>query len=120
MRRVRHSAGFRDAHTQNTCGNFDSVRLDALCIPRSRCLRRAELQQSWSQYAQTRDGDRSTVLGSSQEVEDGLSLTQRLARDVVQQREASDQATQALTISTMLYDLANAINLNAPEAAKAS
>ena len=66
-------------------------------------LRRAELQHSWAQYAQTRDGYRSTVLAAFQEVEDGLSLTQRLATEVTQQREASDQATQALTISTMLY-----------------
>ena len=34
----------------------------------------AELQRSWSQYAQTRDGYRSTVLASFQEVQDGLSL----------------------------------------------
>jgi multidrug efflux system outer membrane protein len=67
-------------------------------------LRRAELQRSWSQYAQTRDGYRSTVLASFQEVEDGLSLTQRLATEVDQQREANDQATQALSISTMLYE----------------
>jgi NodT family efflux transporter outer membrane factor (OMF) lipoprotein len=67
-------------------------------------LRRAELQRSWSQYAQTRDYYRSTVLASFQEVEDGLSLTQRLAAEVKQQSEASDQATQALTISTMLYE----------------
>jgi outer membrane protein, multidrug efflux system len=67
-------------------------------------LRRAELQRSWSQYAQTRDGYRSTVLASFQEVEDGLSLTQRLATEVAQQREASDQALQALSISTMLYE----------------
>jgi outer membrane protein, multidrug efflux system len=67
-------------------------------------LRRAELQRSWSQYAQTRDGYRSTVLASFQEVEDGLSLTQRLATEVAQQREASDQATQALSISTTLYE----------------
>jgi outer membrane protein, multidrug efflux system len=67
-------------------------------------LRRAELQRSWSQYAQTRDGYRSTVLASFQEVEDGLSLTRRLATEVAQQREASDQAVQALTISTMLYE----------------
>jgi outer membrane protein, multidrug efflux system len=66
-------------------------------------LRRAELQRSWSQYAQTRDGYRATVLASFQEVEDGLSLTQRLATEVAQQREASDQATQALSISTVLY-----------------
>jgi multidrug efflux system outer membrane protein len=67
-------------------------------------LRRAELQRSWSQYAQTRDGYRSTVLASFQEVEDGLSLGQQLATEVAQQREASDQATQALSISTMLYE----------------
>jgi NodT family efflux transporter outer membrane factor (OMF) lipoprotein len=67
-------------------------------------LRRAELQRSWSQYAQTRDGYRATVLASFQEVEDGLSLTQRLATEVAQQREASDHATQALNISTMLYE----------------
>ena len=66
-------------------------------------LRRAELQRSWSRYAQTRDGYRSTVLASFQEVEDGLSLTQRLATEVAQQREASDQATQALSISSILY-----------------
>jgi multidrug efflux system outer membrane protein len=66
-------------------------------------LRRAELQRTWSQYAQTRDGYRSTVLASFQDVEDGLSLTQRLATEVAQQHQASDQATQALSISTMLY-----------------
>ena len=67
-------------------------------------LRRAELQRSWSQYAQTRDNYRSTVLASFQEVEDGLSLTQRLANEATQQREASDQAMKALSISTMLYE----------------
>jgi multidrug efflux system outer membrane protein len=67
-------------------------------------LRRAELQRSWSQYAQTRDGYRSTVLAAFEEVEDGLSLTERLSTEVAQQREASDQAMQALNISTMLYE----------------
>jgi NodT family efflux transporter outer membrane factor (OMF) lipoprotein len=67
-------------------------------------LRRAELQQSWSQYAQTRDNYRATVLAAFQEVEDGLSLTQRLKSEVTQQHEASDQAAQALSISTTLYN----------------
>jgi multidrug efflux system outer membrane protein len=67
-------------------------------------LRRAALQLSWSQYAQTRDNYRLTVLTAFQEVEDGLSLTQRLATEVTQQREASDQALQALSISTTLYE----------------
>jgi outer membrane protein, multidrug efflux system len=66
-------------------------------------LRRAELQRSWSQYAQTRDNYRSTVLAAFQEVEDGLSQTQRLATEDTQEHEASDQALQALSISTMLY-----------------
>ena len=66
-------------------------------------LRRAELQRSWSQYAETRDHYRATVLAAFQEVEDGLSLTQRLATEVAQQREASQEAVQALSISTMLY-----------------
>jgi NodT family efflux transporter outer membrane factor (OMF) lipoprotein len=67
-------------------------------------LRRAELQRSWSQYAQTRDNYRATVLAAFQEVEDGLSRTRRLATEVMQQREASNQALQALSISTMLYE----------------
>jgi multidrug efflux system outer membrane protein len=67
-------------------------------------LRRAALQLSWSQYAQTRDNYRLTVLTAFQEVEDGLSLTQRLAAEVTQQREASNQALQALSISTTLYE----------------
>ena len=67
-------------------------------------LRRAELQRSWSQYEQTRDDYRSTVLASFREVEDGLSLTQRLANEATQQREASDQAMKALSISTLLYE----------------
>ena len=67
-------------------------------------LRRAELQRSWSQYSQTRDNYRATVLAAFQEVEDGLSQTQRLATEDTQEHEASDQAAQALSISTMLYE----------------
>jgi len=43
------------------------------------------------------------VLAAFQEVEDGLSQTQRLSAETVQQREASDQADLALSISTKLY-----------------
>jgi outer membrane protein, multidrug efflux system len=66
-------------------------------------LRRAQLMSAWSQYSQTRDNYRATVLAAFQDVEDGLSLTQRLGREVAQEHEASDQATQALSIATMLY-----------------
>jgi outer membrane protein, multidrug efflux system len=66
-------------------------------------LRRAELKRSWSQYAQTRDDYRATVLAAFQDVEDGMCLTQRLAIEVVEQGEASQQAGEALAISTLLY-----------------
>ena len=66
-------------------------------------LRRAQLRHSWAQYAQTRDDYRATVLAAFQEVEDALSQTQRLATEDTQEHEASDQAAQALSISTMLY-----------------
>jgi NodT family efflux transporter outer membrane factor (OMF) lipoprotein len=66
-------------------------------------LRRAQLRHSWAQYAQTRDNYRATVLAAFQEVEDGLSQTQRLATEHTQEHEASDQSAQALSISTMLY-----------------
>jgi multidrug efflux system outer membrane protein len=66
-------------------------------------LRRAQLRHSWAQYAQTRDSYRATVLAAFQEVEDGLSQTQHLETEDSQEHEASDQATQALSISTMLY-----------------
>jgi multidrug efflux system outer membrane protein len=66
-------------------------------------LRQAQLRHSWAQYAQTRDGYRTTVLAAFQEVEDGLSQTQRLATEDAQEHEASTQAAQALSISTMLY-----------------
>jgi NodT family efflux transporter outer membrane factor (OMF) lipoprotein len=67
-------------------------------------LRRAELQRSWSQYAEQRDNYRATVLAAFQDVEDGLSLTQRLKSEVTHQHEASDEAAQALSISTTLYN----------------
>jgi multidrug efflux system outer membrane protein len=66
-------------------------------------LRRAQLQRSWSQYAQTRDEYRATVLAAFQGVEDGMSQTQHLALEVVEQHEARDQADEALSISTLLY-----------------
>jgi NodT family efflux transporter outer membrane factor (OMF) lipoprotein len=66
-------------------------------------LRRAELQQSWSVYAQTRDDYRATVLAAFQEVEDALSLVRRLQTEVAQQHEASEKAAEALSIATTLY-----------------
>jgi NodT family efflux transporter outer membrane factor (OMF) lipoprotein len=110
-------AAFYPNITLNAVGGFQDRGFNLLSLPNSLWsvgaeamlplfeggLRRAELERSWSQYAQTRDSYRSTVLAAFQEVEDGLSLTQRLGVESTQQREASEQAAQALSISTMLY-----------------
>ena len=66
-------------------------------------LRRAELQRSWSQYAQTRDNYRSTVLAAFQEVEDGLVLTQRLQVEEQQQSKAVAAADKAQALTLQLY-----------------
>jgi outer membrane protein, multidrug efflux system len=80
-----------------------SVGADAMTPLFDGGLRRAQLRHSWAEYAQTRDNYRGTVLAAFQEVEDGLSQTQRLATEDTQERQASDQATRALSISTLLY-----------------
>jgi multidrug efflux system outer membrane protein len=66
-------------------------------------LRRAELQRSWSQYAQTRDSYRSTVLQAFQEVEDGLASTRYLETQMHQQATAVAQALEAQRLSLQLY-----------------
>jgi len=110
-------AAFYPNVTFNLAGGFEDSGFNLLSLPNDLWtlgagaalplfeggLRRAELQRSWSRYAQTRDNYRATVLAAFQEVEDGLSQTQRLAAETVQQREASDQADLALSISTKLY-----------------
>jgi NodT family efflux transporter outer membrane factor (OMF) lipoprotein len=110
-------AAFYPNVTFNLTGGFQDSGFNLLSLPNSLWsvgagavlplfdggLRRAQLRHSWAQYAQTRDGYRATVLAAFQEVEDGLSQTQRLATEGSQEHEASDQAVQALSISTMLY-----------------
>jgi NodT family efflux transporter outer membrane factor (OMF) lipoprotein len=66
-------------------------------------LRRAELQRSWSQYAGTRDANRSTVLSAFQDVEDGLTLTSQLQAESQQQEQAVAAAEQAQTMTLQLY-----------------
>jgi multidrug efflux system outer membrane protein len=110
-------AAFYPNITLGAAAGFQDTGLNLLSLPNSLWtvgggavlplfeggLRRAELQRSWSQYAQTRDDYRATVLGAFQDVEDGMSLTQRLAAEVGAQQEASKQAAEALAISTTLY-----------------
>jgi outer membrane protein TolC len=66
-------------------------------------LRRAELQRSWSQYAQTRDNYRSLVLSAFQEVEDGLALTANQQAQAQQQSQAVTEAGKAQTLTLQLY-----------------
>jgi outer membrane protein, multidrug efflux system len=66
-------------------------------------LRRAELQRSWSQYAQARDNYRSTVLRAFQEVEDGLALTLHLQEQTQQQATAVAAADKAQALTLQLY-----------------
>jgi multidrug efflux system outer membrane protein len=110
-------AAFYPNVTFNLAGGFEDSGFNLLSLPNSLWsvgagavmplfdggLRRAQLRHSWAQYAQTRDDYRATVLGAFQEVEDSLSQTQRLATEDTQEHEASEQAAQALSISTMLY-----------------
>jgi outer membrane protein, multidrug efflux system len=100
------NAGFEDTALRllSLPNSMWSIGADATLPLFEGGLRRAQLLQAQSQYAQTRDSYRATVLAAFQDVEDGLSQAQRLATEVAQQQEASDQATQALSISTMLYN----------------
>jgi outer membrane protein, multidrug efflux system len=66
-------------------------------------LRRAELQRSWSQYAQARDSYRSTVLRAFQDVEDGLASTQHLQEQTQQQAVAVADAYKAQALTLQLY-----------------
>ncbi|MGO8915225.1 MAG: efflux transporter outer membrane subunit [Stellaceae bacterium] len=66
-------------------------------------LRRAELQRSWSQYAQARDSYRSTVLSAFQEVEDGLTLTVHLQEQAQQQATAVAETEKAQALTLQLY-----------------
>jgi NodT family efflux transporter outer membrane factor (OMF) lipoprotein len=110
-------AAFYPNVTFNLTGGFEDSGFNLLSLPNSLWsvgagalmplfdagLRQAQLRHSWAQYAQTRDNYRATVLAAFQEVEDGLSQTQRLATEDTQEHEAGEQAAQALSISTLLY-----------------
>ncbi len=66
-------------------------------------LRRAELQQSWSQFAQTRDTYRATVLAAFQQVEDGLTLQASLQSQTRSQYQAVAAANKAQSLTQQLY-----------------
>ena len=110
-------AAFYPSVTLSLLGGFEDTGFNLSSLPNSLWtigaqamlplfeggLRRAALQRTWSQYAQSRDLYRATVLSAFQEVEDGLVLTSQLAIESRQGREAVRQALQAQNISLTLY-----------------
>ncbi len=75
--------------------------------------RRAQLQQSWSAYRETEDRYRSTVLNAFREVENGLSLTNRLTAAANRQDAAvgATQKAQDLTMELYQGGLASSLEL---------
>jgi NodT family efflux transporter outer membrane factor (OMF) lipoprotein len=75
--------------------------------------RRAQLQQSWSAYRETEDRYRSTVLNAFREVENNLSLTNRLTLAANRQDAAVGATfkTQNLTMELYQGGLASSLEL---------
>ncbi|MDN5940862.1 MAG: efflux transporter outer membrane subunit [Nitrospira sp.] len=75
--------------------------------------RRAQLQQTWSAYRETEDLYRSTVLNAFREVENNLSLTNRLtvAADRQDASVGANLKTQQLTLELYRGGLANSLEV---------
>jgi NodT family efflux transporter outer membrane factor (OMF) lipoprotein len=66
-------------------------------------MRRAELQQSWSIYRETEDKYRATILNAFREVEDGLSLTNRMTEASKRQDLAVAAALEQQNLTMELF-----------------
>jgi multidrug efflux system outer membrane protein len=99
------SGGFQDTgfHLFSLPNSLWSIGSSAMLPLFEGGLRRAEMQRSWSQYAQSRDNYRSTVLSAFQEVEDGLALTAHLQEESQQRSVAVTEAHKAETLALQLY-----------------
>jgi NodT family efflux transporter outer membrane factor (OMF) lipoprotein len=75
--------------------------------------RRAQLQQAWSAYRETEDRYRSTVLNAFREVENNLSLTNRLTVAANRQDAAVGATLKTQNLTTELYQggLASSLEL---------
>jgi NodT family efflux transporter outer membrane factor (OMF) lipoprotein len=75
--------------------------------------RRAQLQQAWSAYRETEDRYRSTVLNAFREVENNLSLTNRLTTAAERQDAAVGATLKTQNLTTELYQggLASSLEL---------
>jgi outer membrane protein, multidrug efflux system len=102
---ISGTAGFEDTgfNLASLPNSFWSIGASAVEPLFEGGLRRAELQQSWSMYAQTRDEYRSTVLSAFQEVEDGLAQTTHLRAQVLAQNAAAAAADKAQSLALQLY-----------------
>jgi multidrug efflux system outer membrane protein len=102
---ISASAGFQDSgfNLASLPNALWSVGASAVLPLFEGGLRRAELQRSWSQYAEARDSYRSSVLKAFQEVEDGLALTLHLQEQTQQQSTAVTEAYKAQALTLQLY-----------------
>ncbi len=75
--------------------------------------RRAQMQQAWSAYRETEDRYRSTVLNAFREVENNLSLTNRLTAAAERQDAAVGATLKTQNLTTELYQggLASSLEL---------
>jgi multidrug efflux system outer membrane protein len=85
-------------------------------------LRRAEEEQSQSEFAQAGDNYRSTVLQAFREVEDQLVLTNKLASEYSQQQDALTSALKVQDLALSLYTngLDNYLNVTVAQVAALS
>jgi multidrug efflux system outer membrane protein len=99
------TAGFEDTgfHLLNLSNSLWTVGTSVVQPVLDGGLRRAELQRSWSQFAQMRDTYRATVLTAFQQVEDGLAQSQSLRQQVLFQQQAVTAANGAVTLTEQLY-----------------
>ncbi len=110
-------AAFYPNGTISAIGGFQDNGFNLLSLPNSMWsvgaaiamplfeggLRQAALQDAWAAYAQTRDQYRATVLAAFQDVEDQLTLTEKLATEGEEQQRAWDAAEKAQNLSLTLY-----------------
>jgi NodT family efflux transporter outer membrane factor (OMF) lipoprotein len=111
----RLGGGFEDAgFTLSSLANSFWSYGAAVSLPVFQAgYRRAQLQQSWSAYRETEDRYRSTVLNAFREVENNLSLTNRLTIAAERQDAAvgAYYKTQELTMELYQGGLASSLEL---------
>jgi outer membrane protein, multidrug efflux system len=103
-------AGFNLVKLANSFWSYGS----AVALPAFQGgYRRAQLQQSWSAYRETEDRYRSTVLNAFREVENNLSLTNRLTVAANRQDAAVGATLKTQALTTELYQggLASSLEL---------